>query len=223
MAAPDAPPDTLVTFVIPSIGRATLARSLESLAVQTDQGFAAVLVMDGVPVPEGLPRYPWLEVVANVRRAGVHNHAGAVRNPAIARVRTEWVGFLDDDDTLGSDYVRCLREEAAREPRSDAVVFRMRTNRSGRHQLVLPPPGAKDLFLGRVGISFAVRARPPCLGGAPLAFRPSHREDYDALDELKRRGGLIVIHPRVLYFVRSSPSDVSEYETGVPVTVGRVR
>lgn len=50
--------------------------------------------------------------------------ASAIRNGLIKHANTEWVSFLDDDDTVTSDYVERLREEIENHPEADLIVFR---------------------------------------------------------------------------------------------------
>ena len=208
--------DTLVTFVIPSVGRKTLGRALRSLDAQTDRGFCAVLVMDGCQPPPCAAGFPWLRTVVNGKRIGVRNHAGAVRNVAIKDAATEWLAFLDDDDTLSPNYVEHLRAELGRSERIDAVIFRMRTNKSERRMHpVLPPAGSADLKEGQVGISFSVRRRPLCFGRERVfRFEAGRTEDFVALDWLRKNGAVIAMSPRVAYFVEMEPEDASRHEVG---------
>jgi glycosyltransferase involved in cell wall biosynthesis len=219
--------EPFVSFVVPSLGRETLERSLRSLDAQTDRAFRAVLVADGFVPPGSLSaRFPWLSLVSTGGRLGRANHAGAVRNIGIEMASTEWVAFLDDDDTLSPRYVEWLRAEIRRSPVADAIVFRMRTDKTGPRHKVLPPPHATDFSVGYVGISFAAR-RVPRFFGAPLcppgerrvlSFRPGATEDFDLLDRLReaardgaeigeKKGfsGGVVLAPQVAYFVEMGP------------------
>ena len=206
----------LVTFIVPSIGRETLPRALRSIDAQTDRAFLAILVMDGCEAPACAADFSWLRVIYNPVRTGVRNHAGAVRNLAIAEADTEWVAFLDDDDTLSPRYVEMLAAElflaaGAPDPQPDAVVFRMMIDAGGG---VLPPPGAADFFECGVGISFAARRMPVCLGGAEeFRFVPGSTEDFKALDALRRNKAAILMSCRVAYFVRMDPADASAFES----------
>ena len=205
----------LVTFIVPSIGRDTLPRALRSIDAQTDRAFLAILVMDGCEAPACAADFAWLRVINNPVRTGISNHAGAVRNLAIAEAETDWVAFLDDDDTLSPRYVEMLAAElvlaaGAPDPPPDAVVFRMMLHGG----YVLPPPGAADFFEGGVGISFAARRMPVCLGGAEeFRFVPGSTEDFKALDALRRNKAAIMMSCRVAYFVRMDPADASAFES----------
>ena len=209
----------LVTFVIPSVGRPTLRRSLESLDAQTEKSFRAILVMDGCSAPDFVSRFPWLKTIVNDKRTGRRNHAGEVRNRAISETSTEWVAFLDDDDTVSPTYVQVLREEIERTPKADVVSFRMRTNKAGRLR-VLPPPGSKNFTERYIGISFAARRNPLCFDGTkPFRFEPGGTEDFVALDWVRRNGGTVALSPKVCYFVEMDPCDASEYEVGETVVI----
>lgn len=194
-----------MTFVVPSIGRPTLRRALDSFAAQTNRAFSAVLVMDGCAAPDYVAGYGWLRAVALPARAGVRNHAGEVRNVALRLADTDWVAFLDDDDTAAPAYVERLSEEIRRRPGADAVVFRMRTDKAGRGVRVLPPPGAEAFVKNQVGISFAARRLPACLGGEAFSFVPGPTEDFCALDRLRSAGGEVVLSDSVEYFVEMDP------------------
>lgn len=85
------------TFIIPSIGRDTLQRAINSAKNQ-----APVITFEDF----------------------AHQGAGAVRNLLIAQVKTEWVSMLDDDDTVTDDYVQRLEEEGVAHPEADVIVFR---------------------------------------------------------------------------------------------------
>jgi glycosyltransferase involved in cell wall biosynthesis len=94
---------TLVAFVVPTVGRPSLAASLESIARQTDPGWSAHVEPS-------------------------RGSAAATRNAAISRLAVggaEWIGFLDDDDTIHPSYVAWLRQHAAEWPAADVIVFRM--------------------------------------------------------------------------------------------------
>jgi glycosyltransferase involved in cell wall biosynthesis len=200
-------PSPLVSFVIPSVGRATLARSLDSLADQSDADFEAVLVLDGIPRGDVEARMGrslsdpawagWLRVL-ETEKVGWRNCAGEVRNRAFPHCGGHFVAFLDDDDTLHRDYVRWLREEAdvGAHP-ADVVIFRMWNGAR-----VLPPPDTTDFKMCEVGISFAVRRALIGDGDGQILFQASTVEDYMLLDRLRVAGRRIVLAGAVAYFVR---------------------
>ena len=76
-----------------------------------------------------------------------NGQSGLVRNEGIKLVKTEWIGFLDDDDSLEKDYVDTLFKKYSKH---DFVVWRMKYENG----MVLPPFSMNDLVFAHVGISF---------------------------------------------------------------------
>lgn len=88
----------LTTFIIPSIGRKTLNRAVDSVE-----------------------KHGWKYLVGfDEHRRG----AGVTRNRLIEQATTEWVSMLDDDDTIMCDYVERLAEEIAKHPNAAVIHFR---------------------------------------------------------------------------------------------------
>ena len=75
-----------------------------------------------------------------------------MRNIGIRQARSEWIGFLDDDDTLDSHYVEWLMEV---ENNSDVVIFRQIFPKEDGTVAVFP--AEEEIVWGNVGISYAVR------------------------------------------------------------------
>src|SRR3954466_11788570 len=86
------------TFIIPSCGRDTLQRAIES--AETAGG----------------------KVLTDFD----HKHEGpsVIRNKLIQKAETDWVSFLDDDDTVTPDYVERLTRELEMSPDADCVIFK---------------------------------------------------------------------------------------------------
>jgi len=186
----------MITFIIPSIDRTGLPRALQSLIAQSDPDWMAIVVFDGfyrsLPVKDPRILYTWTTV-----KLGTGNAAAAVRAAGIKLARTEWIGFLDDDDSLDIAYVSTLRMVA--QAKTDVVVFRMQEfGGTGR---VVPPPSIKrasQLECGNVGISFAVRRK--IMQGR--AWPSNWCEDFDLVSALRDSGAKITMRPEVLYRVR---------------------
>lgn len=186
----------LVTFVIPTIGRATLPRTLASLEAQTDRSWQAVVLFDNVK-PTIHTTHPCVRVISSPYKLGVGvNGAGRVRNAAMRYVTTPWAAFVDDDDTLSHTYVADLRSNASRHPLLPAMIFRM-CNHDGR---ILPPAAHPMFRCCEVGISFAVRT--DLWRNKRLEFRPSSLEDYDLLLRIHTMTD-ILLAPQVVYYVRN--------------------
>jgi glycosyltransferase involved in cell wall biosynthesis len=176
------------TFIIPTIGRATLSRTVDSLFKQTDPNWKAIIVFDGIdPTIFTDPRIKCMKI----NKTGVSNHAGNVRNSGMELVDTEWISFVDDDDTLSENYVKWLNEEIIQHPESDVILFRYQHT----HGMVIPPFELNEIVLNNVGISFSMKKK---LFNDGYKFVPSYCEDYELLSRIKN----VYISKHVAYFVR---------------------
>ena len=106
-------------------------------------------------------------------------------------MNTDWIGFLDDDDTIHSNYVETLFNQYND---LDFVVWRM----IYENGLVLPPLLFNDLVFGRVGISFCYKNKFDDL----LFDQNRDGEDFDFLMKLKNLTNKWVITPEIYYNVR---------------------
>jgi hypothetical protein len=121
------------------------------------------------------------------------NYAGRVRNYGMNFVKTNWIAFLDDDDSISPDYVEKFNEEIVNYS-TDVIIFRMHFDSN-----ILPELDTNDFYKCKVGISFAIKKKIMDNG---LIFSPSKHEDYDYLSLIKSNNYTIMISPYVLYFVR---------------------
>lgn len=181
-----------ITFVIPSVNRASLLRSLKSLEQQTNPNWRCIVVYDGVKGPFFRhDRISFLHINKTGLEGPKNGQAGLVRNVGINACSTAWVGFLDDDDTLDAKYVETLYSKYSS---YDFVVWRMRYS-SG---LVLPPPDADELRFAQVGISFCYRKT---LGDIKFDCNRDG-EDFDFLKKLTSKTANYIIAPEISYNVR---------------------
>lgn len=190
----------MITFIIPTIGRDTLSKTINSLLAQTVKEWKAIVVCDGIPkINFDDKRIKCI----NIPKKGKLNHAGAVRNLAIKDATTQWVAFVDDDDTLGPDYVEKFNEEISLNPDAKCIIFRMTTvyDKSG----IFPRPTDSNFFINKVGISFAMRK------DLNLFFEPSSAEDFYLLNKIRSQNNKIIISPYVTYFVREQPKQMANF------------
>jgi glycosyltransferase involved in cell wall biosynthesis len=188
----------MITFIIPTIKRPTLGRAINSLLQQNNKNWKAIVVFDGVePIDFKDARIKSIKI----QKTGKMNHGGQVRNVGITAADTEWVAFLDDDDTVSKDYVDRFQEELTLNPDAKCIIFRMYNTHS--IPKILPPPEDKNFFEARVGISFALKK------DLNLLFKPSNIEDFRLLEAIRKGRHKMVISPYVTYFVRNSPINVN--------------
>ena len=183
----------LITFIIPSIGRPTLSRTLESIKQNTDADWNAIVMFDGVE-PTLKSDDPRIRIM-RIEKMGKLNHAGGVRNKAIQFANTEWIGFVDDDDIIKPTYISHLKQHLS-ENMKDVVIFRMQCH----NNVILPSPGKTNFELCQVGISFCVKT--DCFTKDNIWFEPHIYEDFNLLNQLRTQGKSIMISPFVNYIVR---------------------
>lgn len=108
--------DAVVDIVIPTVGRPSLGRLLESLASSAGPLPAKVFLMDDRKerrVPLSLPTMPeeWQGRIVTLR--GGSAGPAAARNAGWRTSSAAWVAFLDDDVVVGADWLRCLFADLA--------------------------------------------------------------------------------------------------------------
>lgn len=182
-----------VTFIIPTIGRDTLPRTLRSLLDQTDGDWDAIVLADVVPDFKLSDQDPRIWAMNLRHRKGTMNHAGKVRNIGMAMAAGEWIAFVDDDDRLDIHYVEWLREEGKD---SDVVIFKMKYPGEDGHIV----PNGEAIEQGNIGISFAVRDA--FLSQRRIWFENGQFEDWALIKACSERGARIKFSDKVAYFVR---------------------
>lgn len=188
--------NAIVTFIIPTIGRETLSKTLESLINQTNPNWKAIIVFDGMPsnIENSDER---ICIIESQKLGEGHNSAGLVRNHGITFADTEWVAFVDDDDSLSPKYVDTLINESSTFVLADIIIFRM-LEKDG--VTILPELSTNAFYETKVGISFSVKKK---LFEEGCVFTPSLIEDFCYLNEAMNRHYKIMISPYIRYFVRN--------------------
>lgn len=199
---------TFVTFVIPTKGRETLERTLDSLMDLDAGNWNAIVVGDGLnPANHIGPVYDeWMTFF----RGPALRSAGLTRNVALDMLRFreaadpsaigKYIAFVDDDDWISQDYVRKLAEADQHNP--DVVVFRMDHPTLG----IVPHPHDDTIRHGNVGISYAVRYDPWMREFRFIKEKlqqegPDGNEDIQLLLRFKQSGAKIHVSPHVTYHV----------------------
>lgn len=213
----------MIDFVIPSIGRPTIMRSVKSLINQgsffrpKDLDWKAYVGFDGLSenevnenilLQDDRVTYLFSEnklgATGNWGEGYSQSNAGLVRNWIISNIKStnEWIGFLDDDDTLSNYYIDTLFLEL-RNKQFDCCVFRMRYDAGG--EKIIPPLGVNEIIEDQVGISFCVNKK--FLKKSGVRFSNDIKEDYKFLKDLQNAGANIHISNYVTYHVNSISYD----------------
>jgi len=121
--------------------------------------------------------------------------AGRVRNKMLDLLDSElidysWIAFLDDDDYLGSEYVKRLKVYSQG---NDAVLFTMK-----RHNRIIPRPGTTNIRPMNCGITYAIKVG--FLLKHRLRFISREMEDVNFLQQCERKGGKVMITNDLQYF-----------------------
>ena len=222
---------SFITFVMPTSGvRKTVVKSIESIRNMTDCNWRLIITYpDHLGTRQALVQTPppLLHVLpTNISRdpriyflpyqgSTSRNFGGLLRNIAFPFIETEWVGFLDDDDSLTPDYIDHLRYEAANFQSSVAVVFRM--SREETAAFVVPwgsREHLQDITFGRFGISFAVQRKVLKPVGIH-EFVPGDGEDFKLLADLHQCNSSIVVSNKITYLVKGHVLTPNQVKTWI--------
>jgi len=186
----------LITFIIPTIGRLTLKRTLDSLKKLNNKNWRAIVIFDGVD-SNVIEEDDRIKIIKHEKKIGDgYNGAGNVRNYSYQFVETPWVGFVDDHDTLNEYYIDHLEKEIERKniDNIDVLIFRM-IYENGQ---VLPKPGDIDFKKEEVGISFCLKTSL----AKEFLFTPNQFEDFNLLNKLRENKKKIRMSEYIAYNVR---------------------
>ena len=196
--------DAFITFIIPTVNRVTLFRTLTSILHQTNQRWKAIILFDGcAPTDESLlsllqdTRFLYISIKKHgVLSSNQHGKAGQIRNIGMSMVTTPWIGFVDDDDIILSNYIEKLIEESSSLSNAELISFRMIDV-----DHLVPPPLCESILPNQIGISFAIKSS---LFKEGFLFSQSEMEDYHFVKEVHRAKKMIVLSSHITYITRDS-------------------
>ena len=198
----------LVTFIIPTIGRKTLEQSLESLLQLKCNNWKAIILFDGIKNNlECKEKYNTKQFIfQEIKKQGnidIKNNVGKVRNIVFQiiieqRIDTEFVGFLDDDDTIHPNFITYLEEEKNKNSLMETCIFRMMYTNG----YFLPNKYHTKIKVKQFGISFVIRKQ--YLEKSRIQFQNHPYEDFLFLKSLEQKKCKIIISPYITYFIRTN-------------------
>lgn len=121
------------------------------------------------------------------------------RNHAVKFVKTPWIGFLDDDDTVDAQYVDHILRHEKEYPKAMAILFRMCVDVPTLGYLV-PAATSTNIFRQDAGISFAVRTE--VFQQMKYEFYPSNWEDFLFLHALRKDKVPVLMSEHLAYYVK---------------------
>lgn len=186
--------DAEITFIIPTMNRPTLSRTLASLYQQSNPKWKAIVLFDRCEPTEDITDTRILHL--SIHSAPSPGRAGHLRNIGMLMVTTPWIGFVDDDDVLLPHYVRAVLEESSLMPQAALISFRM--IEEGR---VIPPPFCQTILPNQIGISFAIKSS---LVKEGFLFTAAEREDYHYVKAVKQAKKFIILSSAITYLVRNA-------------------
>ncbi len=191
--------ENLITFIIPTIGRLSLLKTIESLKNLKIDKWNCIILFDGIENNIIKNNDNRIKIIELKNKLGQYpNYAGNVRNYAFNLINTEWIGFVDDDDTLSPYYINNLIEEININNNIECCIFRM----IYKNLNFLPKIDDNDIIKNNVGISFCFKKN-IFSKIKNLIFENNSHEDYYFLKKLKNNNIEIVISPFINYFIKT--------------------
>jgi GT2 family glycosyltransferase/peptidoglycan/xylan/chitin deacetylase (PgdA/CDA1 family)/2-polyprenyl-3-methyl-5-hydroxy-6-metoxy-1,4-benzoquinol methylase len=112
-----------VTFVIAAYNaEKTLDRTLRSVTAQQFAGWAVIIIDDGSSDRTAEIAEQWAAGDGRIQLIRqINSGASSARNHGLKFVNTEWIVFLDSDDTISPNYLRLMLSAAASAPSANVV------------------------------------------------------------------------------------------------------
>lgn len=181
------PPRPLVSVLIRTMGRATLARSVQSAAAQTHRPLEIVVVNASAAPLQAIAQAG--DVPVRFVDGGPYRRPQAA-NCALDQARGEWLVFLDDDDAFAPTHAESLlaaidRSPGARVAYSGTAVVEP----DGKARTMIGAPFNRlHLFMGNyMQLGAALFSRTLLDEGARFDERLDCYEDWDFIIQLAQR------------------------------------
>jgi hypothetical protein len=215
-----------IIFIIPTLGRQSLINTIQSLINLTSNDWKALIIFDGIQNNldqiyinkiNKNQQFIFLEInkCGIINENKINNCAGFVRNYGIEyllnhekeELKTEYIGFLDDDDTLHPNYIDYLKKEELKF-QFDIIIFRMMYKNFN----IIPHLLTKKIEKKNVGISFAFKYE-IIKNNKDLRFKNDCFEDFIFIFIAKQLNIKILLSKYIAYFVQTNYNQCANYIT----------
>lgn len=160
---------------------------------QKNPNWECIIIYDGVDGPTfNDKRIRTIQIKKTGNIINNIGQSGLVRNHGIINTNTEWIGFLDDDDTLDPNYVNVLFKKYSS---YDLVIWRMKDKRGN----IFPRLSNTNIKFGNIGISICYKNK----FGKILFDENKNGEDFDMVKKLLSLTNNFIITPEIYYNVRN--------------------
>jgi len=202
-----------IIFIIPTIGRETLKKSIQSLVdLKGNYRWKAIIIFDGIK-NNLISKHENL-LILEVEKCGnieKKNNAGLVRNIGLdyiqnncSNLKSKYIGFLDDDDTIHPDYlINIYKQEELFN--FEVIIHRMMYP----NYKIVPHPLTRNIERCNVGISISFKYE--LIFNSKIRFINHPYEDYLFLTNIKREKYSILISEYVNYFVKTDYFNCKNY------------
>ncbi len=198
--------NSLITFIIPSINRESLENTIRSLEEQKYEKWCGIIIFDNCYPSENIKkkldndlRFLYISIKKRggmfIENDKIRSFSGDVRNIGMSLIKTDWIAFIDDDDTISKDYLTIFTQEIKTDKLIDCIIFRMVSDNK-----IIPSNNLPVLIKGHIGISFIYRTS---LYKEGFIFYSCDIEDYVLLKELEDNNKKIIILPYIKYFIKN--------------------
>lgn len=199
----------MITFILPTVGRPSLIYPIQSLLKQSDNVWKCIIILDGCKLPDNCiniienNKNKFILLPIEKRGGGTNKGAGYVRNAATNYVESEWVAFIDDDDTISSEYVKNANSIIKENTTIDCILFRAIVPQG----IVVPDPKSLDIQLGRTFISYCCKTSV----FKEIQFNQGKDEQYEFINSIKNRGYKILLSKYVMYGINLPHMNYSRF------------
>jgi len=197
----------LVSVLIRTMGRATLARAVDSVVAQTYRPLE-IVVVNAAARPLPMLRAPG-DIAVRVVDGGPYDRPRAA-NAALDHARGDWLVFLDDDDAFAPAHVETLVAAAANS-RGARVAYSATAvvEPDGKARMVIGADFNRlHLFVGNyMQVGAALFSRSLVAEGARFDERLDCYEDWDFIIQLAQRTHFVyTARPTNLWFAHAGES-----------------